>query len=122
MFWPSQEANKKHSVNGYILCNMPDIVVPEGSKLRLILIGVGGEDDMHTPGFTDLIQNTPSGSSYVVELYPGAAHVVSMYAGEPPSSSSLCLLEFRGVHSGRVDMARIGWCAAFPPTYNVTCL
>ncbi|CAL8466619.1 g6155 [Coccomyxa elongata] len=75
-----EEANKKHSVNGYIFCNMPDIVVPEGSKLRLILIGVGGEDDMHTPGFTDLIQNTPSGASYVVELYPGAAHVVGMYA------------------------------------------
>ncbi len=58
-------------------------MVPEGAKMRLILIGVGGETDMHTPGFTNLLQNTPSGSSYVVELYPGAAHVVGMFAGEP---------------------------------------
>lgn len=68
-------------MNGYLFCNMPDIIVPEGTKLRLILIGVGGATDMHTPGFTNLVQNTPSGGSYVVELYPGQARVVGMYAG-----------------------------------------
>lgn len=76
-----QEANKKHSVNGYIYCNMPDIQAPEGARLRLILIGAGGETDMHTPGFTNLVQHTPTGSTYVVELYPGAAQVVGMNAG-----------------------------------------
>lgn len=79
---PAQEANKKHSVNGYIFCNMPEISVPEGSKLRLVLIGVGGQSDMHTPGFTNLIQNTPTGSSYVVELFPGSARIAGMYAGK----------------------------------------
>ena len=83
----SQEANKKHSVNGFLFCNMPDIVVPEGAKLRLILIGAGGDTDMHTPGFSNLVQNTPSGASYVVELYPGQARVVGMYAGAQRSLS-----------------------------------
>jgi hephaestin len=79
-----QEANKKHSVNGYIFCNMPEIMVPEGARLRLVLIGVGGEDDMHTPGFTNHVQETPAGSTYVVELYPGSARVSGLYAGKEP--------------------------------------
>ena len=48
---------------------------------RLVLIGVGSETGMHTPGFTDLVQRTPEGSSYVVELFPGMAKVVGMHAG-----------------------------------------
>ena len=76
-----QEANRKHSVNGYIMCNMPEIEVPQGARLRLILIGVGSETGMHTPGFTDLVQHTPEGPTYVVELYPGMAKVVGMNAG-----------------------------------------
>lgn len=76
-----QEASRKHSVNGYTFCNMPEVRVRQGARLRLLLIGIGSETGMHTPGFTDLVQHTPSGASYVVELYPGMAKVVGMYAG-----------------------------------------
>ena len=76
-----QEASRKHSVNGYTFCNMPEVSVLQGARLRLLLIGIGSETGMHTPGFTDLVQHTPQGASYVVELYPGMAKVVGMYAG-----------------------------------------
>ena len=76
-----QEASRKHFVNGYIFCNMPEVRVQQGARLRLLLIGIGSETGMHTPGFTDLVQHTPGGASYVVELYPGMAKVVGMYAG-----------------------------------------
>jgi len=76
-----QEANKKHSVNGFIFCNMPQISVPQDSHVRFVLIGVGGETDMHTPSFTGHLQQTPDGGTYVVELFPGAARTSNLIAG-----------------------------------------
>ena len=84
-----QEANKKHSVNGFIFCNMPEASVPQDSHVRFVLIGVGGETDMHTPGFTNHLQQTAEGSGYVVELFPGAARISNLLAGQ--TSSGLCL-------------------------------
>ena len=77
-----QEANKKHSVNGFIFCNMPEVRVPQDARVRFVLIGVGGETDMHTPGFTNHLQQTAEGSGYVVELFPGAARISNLLAGQ----------------------------------------
>ena len=76
-----QEANKKHSVNGFIFCNMPEVMVPQDSHVRFVLIGVGGETDMHTPSFTNHLQQTADEASYVVELFPGAARTGNLIAG-----------------------------------------
>ena len=81
-----QEANKKHSVNGFIFCNMPEVTVPQDAQVRFVLIGVGGETDMHTPGFTNHVQQTAEGSSYIVELFPGAARISNLLAGQILSS------------------------------------
>ena len=76
-----QEANKKHSVNGFIFCNMPEVTVPQDAQVRFVLIGVGGETDMHTPGFTNHLQQTAEGAGFVVELFPGAGRISNLLAG-----------------------------------------
>ena len=95
-----QEANKKHSVNGFIFCNMPEASVPQDSHVRFVLIGVGGETGMHTPSFTNHLQRTAEQAAYVVELFPGAARVSNLLAGEitahcttPSIQVSACVLQ-----------------------------
>ena len=80
-----QEANKKHSVNGFIFCNMPEASVPQDSHVRFVLIGVGDEVGMHTPSFTGHLQNTAEQAAYVVELFPGAARISNLLAGQIPA-------------------------------------
>ena len=76
-----QEANKKHSVNGFIFCNMPEASVPQDSHVRFVLLGVGDEVGMHTPSFTGHVQKTAEEAAYVVELFPGAARISNLLAG-----------------------------------------
>lgn len=75
---------KKHSVNGYLFCQQPPVVVQQGADVRLILIGIGGEKDMHTPVFTDSLLVTPSRASYTKALLPGTVRVVEVTTGALP--------------------------------------
>ena len=92
-----QEANKKHSVNGFIFCNMPEASVPQDSHVRFVLIGVGDEVGMHTPSFTGHLQNTAEQAAYVVELFPGAARISNLLAGQIPAYCTVlvpaCMLD-----------------------------
>lgn len=72
---------KKHSVNGYLFCQQPPVVVQQGADVRLILLGIGGENDMHTPVFTDSLLVSPRRVSYTRALLPGSARVVELTTG-----------------------------------------
>lgn len=76
-----QESMKKHSVNGYLFCQQPSVAAQQGQLLRLVLMGVGGETDMHTPVFTDNLLVSPGGARYTRTLLPGSVRVVELTTG-----------------------------------------
>lgn len=72
---------KKHSVNGYMFCQQPPVVAVQGQDVRVILIGIGGETDMHTPIFTDSVLLSPDATAYTRTLLPGSVRVVQLTTG-----------------------------------------
>ena len=77
----AQESMKKHSVNGYMFCQQPPVVAVQGQDVRIILIGIGGETDMHTPIFTDSVLVSPDATAYTRTLLPGSVRVVQLTTG-----------------------------------------
>ncbi|KAK9841799.1 hypothetical protein WJX81_003935 [Elliptochloris bilobata] len=77
------ESMKKHSVNGYLFCQQPPVVVQQNQEVRLILIGVGGETDMHTPIFTDSLLVSPGVTASTRTLLPGSVRVVELTTDMP---------------------------------------
>ncbi|KIZ07330.1 hypothetical protein MNEG_0617 [Monoraphidium neglectum] len=66
------EANLKHTVNGYIYCNLPGLEFSQAVPTRLYFLSLGGSGDMHTP-------NSVEGGLYLdgqrrqaLKLLPGA--------------------------------------------------
>ncbi|GBF99637.1 multicopper ferroxidase [Raphidocelis subcapitata] len=65
------EANLKHSINGYLYCNLPGFEFSQARPSRLYFMALGGSGDMHTP-------NSAEGGLYLdgqrrqsVRLLPG---------------------------------------------------
>lgn len=46
-----QEGNLKHSINGFIYCNLPNVAFKSGATVRWLLVAYGTEGDMHSPYF-----------------------------------------------------------------------
>ncbi|HVW34807.1 MAG TPA: multicopper oxidase domain-containing protein [Acidimicrobiia bacterium] len=44
-----KESNLKHSINGYIFGNMPELDLKRGEKVRWYVMGAGTETGLHTP-------------------------------------------------------------------------
>ena len=44
-----EESNLKHAVSGLLACNLGGLVATRGERVRLHLLGLGSELDMHTP-------------------------------------------------------------------------
>jgi manganese oxidase len=44
-----QESNLMHSINGYVFGNMPLMKMEKGDKVRWYVMGMGSEQDLHTP-------------------------------------------------------------------------
>ena len=82
---PVQETDKKHSVNGFIFCNMPEVSVPQDAQVRFVLIGVSCKTGMHTPGFINHLQHTAEQATFAVELFPVAARISNLLAGKRPA-------------------------------------
>ena len=80
----AQESMKKHSVNGYMFCQQPPVVAMQGQDVRVILMGIGGKTDMHTPIFTDSVLLSPGNVAYTRTLLPGSVRVVELTTGARP--------------------------------------
>lgn len=44
-----EESNLLHAINGFIYCNMPMLRLPANTTVRLLIAGMGSENDMHSP-------------------------------------------------------------------------
>lgn len=73
-----EESNLMHCINGFLYCNMPDIVAPANGTTRLVLLGMGSEVDMHSPMFRGQILHSKVTTSNTVELMPTVTRVVDL--------------------------------------------
>jgi len=74
-----QESNLKHSINGYIFGNIPGLTMKQYTHVRWYVVGVGTEQDLHTPhwhGNTLLINGMRTD---MVELLPMSMKTLDMY-------------------------------------------
>lgn len=65
------EANLKHSINGYLYCNMPGFELAQGRPTRLYLMALGGSGDMHTPNSAESALYLDGARRQAVGLLPG---------------------------------------------------
>lgn len=75
-----EESNLMHAINGYLYCNMPRITMANNEVVRMIIMGLGSETDLHVPVL--------SGNRFVfrgnhvsgVEIMPSTSYAVDLRA------------------------------------------
>jgi FtsP/CotA-like multicopper oxidase with cupredoxin domain len=78
-----QESNLKHSINGYLYSNLPDLKMKKDERVRWYLMGLGTEADIHTPhwhGNTVLVNGHRAD---VGALFPATTAVYDMTPDDP---------------------------------------
>jgi FtsP/CotA-like multicopper oxidase with cupredoxin domain len=78
-----QEANKKHSINGYIFGNMPGLGMYQGEHVRWYVLDLGNENDLHQPHWhaeTGIANGMRTDS---LMLLPGSMQVFDMQPDDP---------------------------------------
>jgi hypothetical protein len=72
-----------HSINGYIFGNLPGLVMKQGAKVRWYMLGMGNEQDMHTPHWHGETVTDGTRRLDTLELMPGSMRTVDMVADNP---------------------------------------
>ncbi|KAL4429029.1 hypothetical protein ABPG77_006068 [Micractinium sp. CCAP 211/92] len=72
------ESNLMHSINGYMYCNLPGLAAKRGDTVRLILVGMGSEADLHSPIFTGQVLRGKSLAMHTAELLPTVTQEVDV--------------------------------------------
>ena len=88
-----EETNLKHTVNGFIYGNFPDVpsmpggqhamTMKVGERVRWYLLGMGTEVDLHTPHWHGQSLLWMGMRTDVVELLPGSMRTVDMVPDNP---------------------------------------
>jgi manganese oxidase len=78
-----KEASQKHTINGYFFGNLPGLTMKVGEKVRWHVVGLGNEDDLHTPHWHGNVVKEKGFSTDVLELLPGSMHTVDMIPDDP---------------------------------------
>ncbi|EFN54070.1 hypothetical protein CHLNCDRAFT_58397 [Chlorella variabilis] len=86
------ESNLKHAINGYLYCNLPGLEAVRGSTLRLLLVGMGSEADMHSPVFTGQVLRSKSAAYQTAELMPTVTRVVDVEAQQAGTWPVYCVV------------------------------
>jgi len=76
------ESNKKHAINGLLYGNVRGLVMKRGERVRWYLMGLGNENDIHTPhwhGNTLLRQQARLDTA---EIFPATTQVLDMQADD----------------------------------------
>lgn len=79
------ESNLKHSINGYLYCNMPGFELAQGRPTRVYMLALGGSGDMHTPNSAEAPLYLDGQRRQAVGLLPGmmlTADVTPAVAGK----------------------------------------
>ncbi len=72
-----------YAMNGYIFGNLPGLVMKKGEKVRWYLLGMGDEQDIHTPHWHGKTVTDGRRNTDVIELLPGSMVAVDMIADNP---------------------------------------
>jgi len=85
-----EESNKKHSINGMFMGNLPGLTMKQGERVRWYVLGLGNEVDLHTPhwhGNTVLVNGERTD---VLELLPASMKVADMIPDNPGTWAYHC--------------------------------
>jgi hypothetical protein len=78
-----KDSGQFHSINGYIYGNLPGLIMKDGEKVRWYLLGMGSEQDLHTPHWHGKTVSDKMRTTDVVELLPGSMVTMDMLADNP---------------------------------------
>ena len=84
------ESNKKHTVNGMFLGNLPGLVMNKGEKVRWHVIALGNEVDLHTPHWHGNTVSINGTNTDVLELLPAGMLTADMTADNPGTWAFHC--------------------------------
>lgn len=79
------EGNLKHSFNGFMFCNMPELSVAVGQKVRVAMLNFGSESDLHGVVFSgQVIEGKPTNTSRAAFeiMLPGVAMTADLVPQE----------------------------------------
>lgn len=80
----SEEANLKHSINGYLFANLPGLVMNRGERVRWYVVSLGTEVDWHTTHWHGAVLRLGAATyTDVMEVGPAAMKVGDMVADNP---------------------------------------
>eukprot|EP00878_Enallax_costatus_P001155 GHUV01001296.1.p1 GENE.GHUV01001296.1~~GHUV01001296.1.p1 ORF type:complete len:885 (+),score=249.43 GHUV01001296.1:1539-4193(+) len=71
-----QESNLKHSINGFMYCNLPGLQFTQGESARIYFMALGSSADMHTPNSAETQMFIDGHKKQAVALLPGAMMAV----------------------------------------------
>jgi len=80
-----KEASQKHAINGFIFGNLPGLTMKVGERVRWYVMGLGNEDDLHTPHWHGNVVHGDGTTTDVLEILPGSMHTVNMIPDDPGS-------------------------------------
>jgi hypothetical protein len=78
-----RDAGLFYAINGYIFGNLPGLTMKNGERVRWYLLGMGNEQDIHTPHWHGKTVSDGRRNTDVVELLPGSMVTVDMAADNP---------------------------------------
>jgi FtsP/CotA-like multicopper oxidase with cupredoxin domain len=80
---PNDDMGRFYAINGYVFGNLPGLTVKSGSRVRWYLMGMGGEQDLHTPHWHGKTVQYQNRHADVIELLPASTATVDMLADNP---------------------------------------
>jgi hypothetical protein len=78
-----KDAGLFYSINGYIFGNLPGLLMKQGERVRWYLLGMGNEQDLHSPHWHGKVVQYNNRHTDVIELMPGSMAVADMRADNP---------------------------------------
>jgi len=79
----NDDTGRFYAINGYVFGNLPGLTVKAGSHVRWYLMGMGGEQDLHTPHWHGKTVEYQNRHVDVIELLPASTATVDMLADNP---------------------------------------
>lgn len=72
------ESNKKHAINGFLYGNLRGLVMTRGERVRWYLMGLGNENDIHTPHWHGNTLLHHQMREDTTEVFPATTQVLDM--------------------------------------------
>lgn len=72
-----------YAINGYAFGNLPGLAARQGERVRWYLLGMGSEDDLHTPHWHGKTVTYEGWHTDVIELPPASMKSADMIADNP---------------------------------------